>query len=302
MASARTNTTGWWSAELEMEMQIFKTRSELQKFALAQKRSGKTIALVPTMGFLHDGHTSLMDIARKKADILIVSIFVNPKQFAPTEDFDRYPRDMEGDLAKCRAHGVDVVFAPEISAMYDGNSSTWVEETVLSKPLCGASRPTFYRGVTTVVAKLFLLAQPDFAVFGLKDAQQCFVIERMVRDLDFQVKIIPCPLVRDDDGLALSSRNRYLSADERSRALSIHKALVAGRKVLEEKGVAAISEVCTAAIASITAAGGRVDYVECLDRATMKAPGADSKEVLLAAAVFFGTTRLIDNELVELKK
>ena len=279
-------------------MQIFTTRRELQQFALGAKRSGKTIALVPTMGFLHEGHTSLMDIAREKADIVIVSIFVNPKQFAPTEDFDRYPRDFEGDLAKCEAHKVDVVFAPEISDMYDGNSSTWVEETVLAKPLCGASRPTFYRGVTTVVAKLFLLAQPDYAVFGLKDAQQCFVIRRMVRDLDFPVEIIPAPLVRDADGLALSSRNRYLSADERSRALSIHQSLLKAKdRIVSEKSFApAISE----AIENITACGGKVDYVEILDCDTMAAPDENSKQVILAAAAFFGTTRLIDNEIFEL--
>ena len=279
-------------------MQIFQSRRELQQFALAAKRSGKTIALVPTMGFLHEGHTSLMDIARSKADIVIVSIFVNPKQFAPTEDFDRYPRDFEGDLAKCEAHGVDVIFAPEISGMYDGDSSTWVEETVLAKPLCGASRPTFYRGVTTVVAKLFLLAQPDYAVFGLKDAQQCFVIQRMVRDLDFPVEIIPAPLVRDADGLALSSRNRYLSADERNRALSIHQSLLAAKeRILREKSYsAAIDE----AVAAVSKAGGKVDYIEVLDCDTMDVPNADTRKVILAAAAFFGTTRLIDNEIFEL--
>ena len=279
-------------------MQIFKTRRELQQFALAAKRSGKTIALVPTMGFLHEGHTSLMDIARTKADIVIVSIFVNPKQFAPTEDFDRYPRDFDGDLAKCEAHGVDVIFAPEISGMYDQNSSTWVEETVLAKPLCGASRPAFYRGVTTVVAKLFLLAQPDYAVFGLKDAQQCFVIQRMVRDLDFPVEIIPAPLVRDADGLALSSRNRYLSADERSRALSIHRSLLQAKsRIIAEKTFApAIEE----AVAAVNAAGGRVDYIEILDCDTMAAPDGNTSKVILAAAAFFGTTRLIDNEIFEL--
>ena len=182
--------------------------------------------------------------------------------------------------------------------MYDGNSSTWVEETILAKPLCGASRPTFYRGVTTVVAKLFLLAQPDYAVFGLKDAQQCFVIRRMVRDLDFPVEIIPAPLVRDADGLALSSRNRYLSADERSRALSIHQSLLkAKNRIVSEKSFApAISE----AIENITACGGKVDYVEILDCDTMAAPDENSKQVILAAAAFFGTTRLIDNEIFEL--
>ena len=279
-------------------MQIFTTRRELQQFALGAKRSGKTIALVPTMGFLHEGHTSLMDIAREMADIVIGSIVVNPKQFAPTEDFDRYPRDFEGDLAKCEAHKVDVIFAPEISEMYDGNSSTWVEETVLAQPLCGASRPTFYRGVTTVVAKLFLLAQPDYAVFGLKDAQQCFVIQRMVSDLDFPVEIIPAPLVRDADGLALSSRNRYLSADERSRALSIHQSLLKAKaRIISEKTFApALAE----AVDSVTAAGGRVDNIEILDCDTMTAPTADTEKVILAAAAFFGTTRLIDNEIFEL--
>ena len=279
-------------------MQIFNNRRELQQFALDAKRSGKTIALVPTMGFLHDGHMSLIDIARQKADIVIVSIFVNPKQFAPTEDFDRYPRDFDGDVAKCADHGADVIFAPEIDAMYDGNASTWVEETVLAKPLCGASRPTFYRGVTTVVAKLFLLAQPDYAVFGLKDAQQCFVIQRMVRDLDFPVEIIPAPLVRDADGLALSSRNRYLSADERTRALSIHRSLLAAKaRILKEKAFAPALEE---AVATVTAAGGCVDYIEILDCDTMLSPDANTRQVILAAAAFFGTTRLIDNEIFAL--
>ena len=169
-------------------MTIFKTRRELQKFALDAKRQGKTIGLVPTMGYLHAGHTSLIDIARKRADVVIVSIFVNPTQFAPTEDLDRYPRDFERDLKLCTEHGADVIFAPEPGEMYLPDASTWVQETMLSRPLCGASRPTFFRGVTTVVGKLFLLAQPDFAVFGLKDAQQLFVVRRMVRDLDFPAR------------------------------------------------------------------------------------------------------------------
>ena len=283
-------------------MIIFRTKAEFAAFASETRCSGKIIGLVPTMGYLHAGHMSLVDTARAKADVVIVTLFVNPTQFGPTEDLDRYPRDFERDKKMCEEHGVDVLFAPEAGEMYAADSSTWIEELDLAKPLCGASRPAFYRGVTTVVGKLFHLAQPDFACFGLKDAQQCFVIERMVRDLDFQVKIIPCPLVRDDDGLALSSRNRYLSADERSRALSIHRALLEGRKTLEEKGIAVLDDVCKKAVEVITAAGGRVDYVEGLDRATMKAPGADCREVLLAAAVFFGTTRLIDNELVEVKR
>ena len=225
-------------------MIVFRTKAELARFASETRRAGKVIGLVPTMGYLHAGHMSLVDTPRSKADVVIVTLFVNPTQFGPNEDLDRYPRDFERDRKMCEEHGVDVLFAPEAAEMYAPGSSTWIEETDLARPLCGASRPGFYRGVTTVVGKLFHLAQPDFACFGLKDAQQCFVIERMVRDLDFQVKIVPCPLVRDADGLALSSRNRYLSADERSRALSIHKALLEGRRALEKRGVKEVSGIC----------------------------------------------------------
>ena len=282
-------------------MIVFRTKAELARFAAETRRAGKVIGLVPTMGYLHAGHMSLVDTARARADVVIVTLFVNPAQFGPNEDLDRYPRDFDRDRKMCEEHGVDVLFAPEASEMYAPGSSTWIEETDLARPLCGASRPGFYRGVTTVVGKLFHLAQPDFACFGLKDAQQCFVIERMVRDLDFQVKIIPCPLIRDADGLALSSRNRYLSDDERKRALAIHRALLEGRRALEEQGAKNVAGICAKAAETITAAGGRVDYVEALDRATLKAPTAETREVLLAAAAFFGTTRLIDNELVVLK-
>lgn len=297
MLNVRIITTGWWSAEAEMK--IFKTRREFQQYALELKKSGKSIALVPTMGFLHDGHMSLIDIARKKADVVMVSIFVNPTQFAPHEDFDRYPRDFDGDAAKCLAHGADVIFAPEPGEMYDSDASTWVEEVNLSKPLCGISRPTFYRGVTTVVAKLFLLAQPDYAVFGLKDAQQCFVIQKMVRDLDFPIEIIPAPLVRDADGLALSSRNRYLTEDERSRALSIHQALLQAKADISA-APQNMENALVKAKNTISDAGGKVDYVDILDCRTMKFPTGNTREVIVAAAAFFGTTRLIDNEIFEL--
>lgn len=283
-------------------MIIFRKKDELQAFALKTKRAGKTIGMVPTMGYLHAGHLSLIDAARKRADVVVVSIFVNPTQFGPNEDLDRYPRDFERDSQLCAEHHVDVIFAPEPGEMYAPDASTRVEETKLSGPLCGASRPGFYRGVTTVVSKLFHLAQPDFACFGLKDAQQCFVIERMVRDLDFPIEIVPCPLVRDADGLALSSRNRYLSADERSRALSIHRALLAGREELERHGVGDLAGLAGRAKQAIAAAGGRVDYVEALDRADLRPPTEKTQWVLLAAAAFFGATRLIDNELVQVKK
>jgi pantoate--beta-alanine ligase len=282
-------------------MEIFKTAAELQKFALAAKRSGKIIGLVPTMGYLHAGHASLIDIARKKADIVIVSIFVNPTQFGPTEDLDKYPRDFEHDLELCTQHGADVIYAPAPEAMYEADASTWVEEVKLSKVLCGVSRPIHFRGVTTVVAKLFNLTLPDIAVFGEKDAQQLLVIKRMVRDLNFPVEIIAAPLVRQNDGLALSSRNRYLSDTERSNALVLSQSLYAARGAIESHGLEGIDLIIEAMKEKITAAGGRVDYVEALDTANLEPPAADTKEILLALAVFFGTTRLIDNQIIQVK-
>ncbi|MBQ9776331.1 MAG: pantoate--beta-alanine ligase [Lentisphaeria bacterium] len=282
-------------------MEIFKTAAELQKFALDAKRSGKIIGLVPTMGYLHAGHASLIDIARKKADIVIVSIFVNPTQFGPTEDLDKYPRDFEHDLELCTQHGADVIYAPAPEAMYEADASTWVEEVKLSKVLCGVSRPIHFRGVTTVVAKLFNLTLPDIAVFGEKDAQQLLVIKRMVRDLNFPVEIIAAPLVRQNDGLALSSRNRYLSETEKSNALVLSQSLYAARGAIESHGLEGVDLIIEAMKEKITAAGGRVDYVEALDTANLEPPTAETKEVLLALAVFFGTTRLIDNQIIQVK-
>ena len=282
-------------------MEIFRTAAELQQFSLAAKRSGKMIGLVPTMGFLHAGHASLIDIARKKADIVIVSIFVNPTQFAPTEDLDKYPRDFDHDVELCSAHGADVIYAPEPDAMYEPDASTWVEEVKLSKVLCGVSRPIHFRGVTTVVAKLFNLTLPDVAVFGEKDAQQLLVIKRMVRDLNFPVEIIAAPLVRQNDGLALSSRNRYLSDDEKARALVLSQSLYAARGAIESHGLDGVDIIIEAMKEKITAAGGRVDYIEALDTANLEPPSAETREILLALAVFFGTTRLIDNQIIQVK-
>ena len=282
-------------------MEIFRTAAELQKFALSAKRSGKIIGLVPTMGFLHAGHASLIDIARKKADLVIVSIFVNPTQFAPTEDLDKYPRDFEHDLELCTAHGADVIYAPAPEDMYEADASTWVEEVKLSKVLCGVSRPIHFRGVTTVVAKLFNLTLPDIAVFGEKDAQQLLVIKRMVRDLNFPVEIIAAPLVRQNDGLALSSRNRYLSETEKSNALVLSQSLYAARGAIESHGLEGIDLIIEAMKEKITAAGGRVDYIEALDTANLEPPNGETREILLALAVFFGTTRLIDNQIIQVK-
>lgn len=283
-------------------MRIFRQAQELQQFALETRRAGKSIALVPTMGFLHAGHASLIDIARGRADVVIVSIFVNPTQFGPGEDLDKYPRDFEHDRLVCEEHGADVIFAPEPGAMYAPDASTWVEETVLSRPLCGARRPGHFRGVATVVTKLFHLALPDVAVFGRKDAQQLLVIKRMVRDLNFPIEIVAAPLVRGADGLALSSRNRYLSEEEHQRALMLSRSLRAAKPALEEAGISAAPAIIAAIRHEIEAAGGRVDYVEALDVDTLAEPTETTREVLLALAAYFGSTRLIDNELVQVKK
>ena len=281
-------------------MKIFHEPKELQEYALNCKRSGKRIALVPTMGFLHAGHASLIDIAKSRGDEVIVSIFVNPTQFAPNEDLDKYPRDFENDCKLCEAHGATAIFAPAPDAMYAPDRSIWVDETVLSKVLCGKSRPIHFRGVLTVVSKLFNLALPDVAVFGKKDAQQAIIIKRMVRDLDFPVEIVLGDLIRDTDNVAMSSRNRYLSEDERTRARSISQSVFAAEAKLKSEGVSAVEAVIAEAVKRISDAGGVVDYVEVRDAENLEEPTSASKELLFAVAAFFGTTRLIDNCFVKL--
>ncbi len=279
-------------------MHIFNQPKELQSFALEQKRSGKRIALVPTMGFLHEGHLSLIDRAKKEADIVIVSIFVNPIQFGSSEDLDKYPRNFERDRELCEAHGAAAVFAPLPGAMYPENFSTHVEETMLSQGFCGALRPGHFRGVTTVVAKLFNLALPDVAVFGQKDAQQALVIRRMVRDLDFPIEIIVSPLVRDTDGVALSSRNAYLSLEERERGKVLSRSLSEAVKSLKAgEEFSAVEERLKSAI---EAKADKVDYAQIRDAETLEAPAASSRELILLTAAYFGKTRLIDNMLVKI--
>ena len=274
-------------------MRIIHDPAELQTLALSVKRTGSRIGLVPTMGFLHDGHLSLIDEAKRRSDFVIVSIFVNPVQFGPNEDLDKYPRDFERDRALCEEHGADVVFAPAPEAMYAPDRSVWVEETKLSQGLCGALRPGHFRGVTTVVAKLFLLAQPDVAVFGQKDAQQALVIRRMIRDLNFPIEMVTAPLVRDTDGVALSSRNKYLSPADRERARVLSRSLFAAQRgELDADGVRK----------AIAGTADKVDYVVWLDADTLEEPTADTREILVAVAAYFGTTRLIDNMLIQEKK
>lgn len=283
-------------------MKIIREPRELQQYALAAHRAGKTVALVPTMGFLHRGHASLIDIARKRGDEVIVSVFVNPTQFGPNEDLDKYPRDFEHDCQLCEEHGATVVFAPQPEAMYAPDRSVWVDETTLSKVLCGKSRPIHFRGVLTVVTKLFHLALPDVAVFGRKDAQQAILIKRMVRDLDFPVEIVLGDLIRDDDGVAMSSRNRYLSEDERRRARSISQAVLEAQKLLAGASLAEVAPVAAEVARKIAAAGGEIDYVEARDAENLELPSEKTREILLAVAAKFGTTRLIDNCFVKLGK
>ncbi len=282
-------------------MRIINTAEEMQRTALALRAAGRKIGLVPTMGFLHAGHASLLDVCRPECDVLAVSIFVNPTQFGPNEDLDKYPRDFEHDCELCEKHGADIVFAPTPETIYAPDHSTWVVEEVLSKPLCGRTRPIHFRGVATVVTKLFNLTQAQVAVFGRKDAQQALIIERMVRDLNMPIRIIVAPLVRDEDKVALSSRNRYLSAGEREAARAISRSLLAAENALVVGGAAAAAGEAEKVRAAISAAGGTVDYVEALDADTLSGVTAGSRRVLLAAAAWFGATRLIDNIMVEYK-
>jgi pantoate--beta-alanine ligase len=262
------------------------------------QRQGQRVALVPTMGFLHEGHLSLVDEARKRAERVVLSIYVNPTQFGPNEDLDQYPRDFAHDEACCRERGVDAVFYPDNATMYYPDHSCWVTEESLSQSMCGAARPGHFRGVCTVVLKLFNITRCDLAVFGRKDAQQALIIQRMVRDLNMPLEIVVAPLVREADGLAMSSRNKYLSADERQRALSISSGLkqAATRFAAGERQAAALCELIQN---SINTAGGKLDYVAAMDRDELRPLTNIDRPALLAAAAFFGKTRLIDNVFLD---
>jgi pantoate--beta-alanine ligase len=277
-------------------MQTIQSVNEMQSHAISLRSSGRLIGLVPTMGSLHEGHLELIDIAKEKADKVIVSIFVNPTQFGPSEDYQQYPRVLEEDLEKCRARGVDMVFNPSVNEMYPEGYSTYVEEAHISAGLCGISRPHFFRGVTTVCLKLFNITRPDLAVFGQKDAQQCAVIKKMVADLNLPTEIVVGPTVREPDGLAMSSRNTYLTDVQRREALSISKALRIAKEMVGE-GTRSVDRI----VAEITHHLSlhrrvRVIYVQVVDKETMEhateiVPGKQ----LVTVAAWVDQTRLIDN-------
>ena len=281
-------------------VEIVKSPSEMRARAQAWRVAGKRIAFVPTMGYLHEGHVSLLDEGRRRGDVLVLSIFVNPTQFGPKEDLSRYPRDLDGDLAKAERAGVDVAYVPDAAAMYPPGYQTFVEVEELQKGLCGASRPGHFRGVATVVLKLFHAVQPHVALFGRKDYQQLQVLSRMVRDLDLGVDVVGLPIVREPDGLAMSSRNAYLSPDERLRALALSRALLAARASFEqgERDAARLVD-CARSTLNLTP-GVRLDYLELRDAESLaELHGRVTHPAVMAVAAFVGTTRLIDNQLLE---
>jgi pantoate--beta-alanine ligase len=282
-----------------MKPVVAETVADVRRAVAEARGQGLSVGLVPTMGALHPGHLSLVSAAREENGFVVVSIFVNPTQFGPHEDFDRYPRPLERDLALCRQLGVDLVFHPPPAEMYPPGFRTVVEVTGLQDGLCGASRPGHFRGVATVVLKLFNIAQPDRAYFGQKDAQQARIIRQMVRDLNVPVEVRVCPIVREADGLALSSRNQYLEPDQRWHARALYQALLAARSLIDagERDAAVVRRALADRIAATP--GAVLDYAAVVDADTLEPCTRVRGEVLLALAVKFGGTRLIDNLLVK---
>ncbi|MDH3215605.1 MAG: pantoate--beta-alanine ligase [Candidatus Krumholzibacteria bacterium] len=268
---------------------------DLRALVLEQKRHERTVAFVPTMGALHEGHASCIEIARELGEFLVVSIFVNPTQFGPGEDLDNYPSTVQRDISKCDEWGCDVVFAPSVAEIYPVDQSTWVSPQGMSEALCGKTRPGHFRGVATVVLKLFNIVQPDVAVFGQKDAQQALIIRDLIRQLNLPVDIRLSPVVREADGLACSSRNAYLSAEERKRAAGIYEALQAGLEMLAG-GERSPQAICREVHHRLESRGIRdIDYVELLNAQSLTPIQRAAGDVILAAAARVGKTRLIDN-------
>ncbi|MBE6010185.1 MAG: pantoate--beta-alanine ligase [Lachnospiraceae bacterium] len=279
-------------------MKIVSTIAELKEIIRGWKKEDFSIGLVPTMGYLHEGHGSLVTAARKENDKVVVSIFVNPIQFAPNEDLATYPRDLEKDSAYCESLGADVIFHPEPEEMYHKNFTTFVDMTLLTEELCGLTRPTHFRGVCTVLSKLFHITEPDRAYFGQKDAQQLAVVRHMVEDLNMNLEIVGCPIVREEDGLAKSSRNTYLSEEERKAALVLSRAVFRGQQMVadgETDAAVVLGEMKQMIEAEPLA---KIDYVKAVDGLTMQQITTIKAPALVAMAVYIGKTRLIDNFIV----
>lgn len=279
-------------------MQIMATIKEVRAQVKAWRKEGCSVGLVPTMGYLHEGHGSLISRAREENDKVVVSIFVNPMQFGPGEDLESYPRDLDKDSAYCESLGADLIFHPEPEEMYTDGFCSYVDMSVLTEELCGISRPVHFRGVCTVVSKLFHIVQPDRAYFGQKDAQQLAVIKRMVQDLNMDLEIVGCPIVREADGLAKSSRNTYLSEAERQAALVLSKAVRLGQKLVAEGETDAKKVVSEMRALIEKEPLARIDYVKAVDGLTMQQIDTVKAPMLVALAVYIGKTRLIDNFII----
>jgi pantoate--beta-alanine ligase len=280
-------------------MKIVRTVEEVRQAVRTWKAEGKTIGLVPTMGYLHEGHKSLIDRAVAENDQVVVSIFVNPIQFGPTEDLETYPRDLEKDSELCQTAGASLIFHPDPSQMYSPTFSSFINMSTLTGGLCGKTRPSHFQGVCTVVGKLFNIVEPNKAYFGQKDAQQLAVIRHMVEDLNFNLEIVGCPIVREADGLAKSSRNSYLSKDERKAALVLSQSLAIAQKMINEgeRDTGKLTLAMTKHIENEPLA--KIDYVEFVDWKTLEPVGLIDRPVLNAIAVYIGKTRLIDNHIYE---
>ena len=280
-------------------MKIVTTIAEAKEQVKEWREQGFTVGLVPSMGYLHEGHASLMKEAKKQMDKVAVSVFVNPTQFGPDEDYDSYPRDLDHDIAICEEQGADLIFHPSVEEMYGKNYNTYVIMETLGDELCGKSRPIHFKGVCTVVTKLFNILTPDKAFFGQKDAQQLAIIKRMVKDLNMNLEIVGCPIIREEDGLAKSSRNTYLSPEERKAALILSKTIFMGQEMVKqgERDAKKLLETMKANIETEPLA--KIDYVEVVDGETMQKVDRMEESVLVAMAVYIGNTRLIDNFMFE---
>lgn len=281
-------------------MKTIRDIGKMQEIAESLRLKGKRIGFVPTMGFLHDGHLSLIRRAKEESDVVILSIYVNPTQFSPNEDLDKYPRDLKRDEALAKEAGVDYLFTPSDAMMYPQNYLTYIHVDEITGKLCGKSRPHHFQGVTTICAKLFHIVKPHVAVFGQKDAQQALIIRKMVRDLNFDLEIITAPIVREPDGLAMSSRNTYLSPEERKQALSLKKSLDLASQMIEqgERDAALIQTKMREIINQSPLA--KIDYVEIVSQEDLESLPTLQGNVLIALAVYFGKTRLIDNVMLRL--